>query len=280
MKKNILIIGITGFLGRNLAENIDKDKYNVYGTYNSDYRYILFSKIHTDIICKKISLSSSDLQQDFENLLFSWKIDYVIHTAAMKYVNICEFDIVDAVKINILATDHIINACKRANIKNLIVLSTDKTILPSTIYGYTKLIMEHLVLKEGYSVVQGVNFLGSDGSVLDCWHKQYGKKKPLTVYDPTNARYFNTVEYVCNLILENIDELNKTVIPKKVYKISVQQLLDSFCKYFDYNSYNILGKIYNEKEVEDLNSETEIVEPDDEQVLGLIKGFFENTYNN
>jgi UDP-2-acetamido-3-amino-2,3-dideoxy-glucuronate N-acetyltransferase len=277
-KKNVLITGITGSLGRELCkELLITDKYNIYGIYNSENKYAYFKRNilfkDKDIICFKINIESEDFKNDIDYILNKNKIDYVFHCAAMKHVDICEFNIIKAIKTNIIASEIIVKSCKLHNIKNFIGLSTDKSIEPCNIYGYSKLIMQKNILYNEYSVYQGANFFFSDGSVLDIWMKQMSMKQKLTVTNLEHKRYFNTLNYVSKLLIENIDKNNKIILPDHVYLIIMKDLLDAFMEFFNYYEYIIIES-NNEKIIEDIdNSIKNIILIDKLKIKDLIKEY-------
>jgi len=274
---NVLITGITGSLGRALCEHLQKDNnYNIFGIYNSEQKYSHLKRNLNlqSINCTKSNIADPDFIKTINYILSYYKIDYVIHSAAMKHVDICEDNPTEAVKTNILASDIIVKQCLLHNIKNLIALSTDKSIEPCNIYGYSKLIMQNIVLNNGYSVYQGANFLWSDGSVLNIWMDQMTKGKPLTVTNPSHQRYFNTLGYVAELIIKNIDAKNKILLPEYVYKVKLQDLLDAFMEHFNYHNHIIIGADPMEKDIEVIEkSITNRIDADKETIKSWLKSY-------
>ena len=80
------------------------------------------------------------------------------------------------------------NLASKYGISDVISISTDKAINPSNIYGMSKRLMEEMSLENGFTVVSGVNFFGSTGSVLDIWFEQVNADKALTITDPVWLR--------------------------------------------------------------------------------------------
>ena len=69
-------------------------------------------------------------------------VDYAFHAAALKQVPSCEFNPLEAIKTNCLGAENVLNACVSAGVKNLVVLSTDKSVYPINAMGMTKALME------------------------------------------------------------------------------------------------------------------------------------------
>ena len=103
------------------------------------------------------------------------KIDYVIHTAAMKHVPIAEYNPMECIKTNVLGAENLINACLETDVKRVVALSTDKAAAPINLYGATKLTSDKLFIAANnirgrndikFSVVRYGNVMGSNGSVI------------------------------------------------------------------------------------------------------------------
>ena len=286
--KTVLIIGITGFLGRNLSKilwNKYKDSYKIIGTGISPNKINLFKTIRRnwkatemDIPCHCI-----DIVYDIDRLEFIFKenqIDYIIHCAALKYIDIAEKDPSKCIDINIIGTNNIIKLANKYNIKNLIALSTDKANNPINTYGMSKYLMEQLVFQNKYSVYQGVNFFWSDGSVLDIWYRQIRRKEQLCITSIDQDRYYSNIENICADIINNIDVKNQMITPTQIIKINLADLYNAMIRVFNYDSDKayFIGKRDNEKQVEILhsNQKSEIISPNSNQIEDLIKETLKN----
>lgn len=272
---SILITGITGYLGRNIVKYIKDNnlEYKILGIGHSERHMQIFRKKYPDIKLYKMDISNNEFELLLQDIFENHNINYVIHTAAMKYVNLCEENKILTIKTNILATDILIKTCKRYKIVNMIGISTDKANDPVNTYGFSKNIMQSLLLEANYSVYQGANFFGSDGSVLDIWNEQRKDKLPLTVTDLNCIRYFNDIEYVSELIVNSLDKKG-LIIPKYVVHIRLETLLKSFIKLFSLSKDNIklIGIDKSEKLSERLSSDiTDIKEITDDECMYLLK---------
>jgi UDP-N-acetylglucosamine 4,6-dehydratase len=276
MSKNILITGITGFLGRNLVKYI-KDKQiscKIFGIGNSEKKIVLFKKTYPDVKVYKHNITDPDFQRELEVILLRDKIDYVIHSAAMKYVDICEMNPIETIKTNVYASKIIIDVCTQHKVKNMISLSTDKSNTPFNVYGMSKNIMERMTLANGYTVYQGANFFGSDGSVIDIWFNQKCNNQPLTVTDLNHIRYFNDIGHICEKIINGLDT-KLIILPDYVYKIQLSTLLNAFKTKFNYDKIQIVGKTCFEKTIEELDPTiTDIRELDVDATIKLLDEYF------
>lgn len=138
-------------------------------------------------------------------------VDIVINTAALKRIDTCENNPIEAVETNINGVINMIEAATANNVKIFMQISTDKSMLPETTYGATKFVAEQLVInahhygyKTKFKVVRYGNVLGSTGSVLPIWEDQFKNNKPITVRDKDMTRFFMTVETASKLVIDTI----------------------------------------------------------------------------
>jgi FlaA1/EpsC-like NDP-sugar epimerase len=147
-------------------------------------------------------------QKRLTKIFMEFKPDIVFHTAAHKHVPLMEANIPEAVTNNVLGTKNIIEASTQAGIPRLVMISTDKAVQPSSVYGATKRIAEWLILDAGqatgkaYSVVRFGNVLGSRGSVVPLFKQQIAIGGPVTVTHPEMERYFMTIPEAVHLVLQ------------------------------------------------------------------------------
>ena len=276
---NILITGVTGFFGRNFVDYLVKNKIdcNIVGTAHSECKFAYFKKLFPAIKVYIMDLSSERFESEIQNVITIHKINYIIHSAAMKHVDICQENPMMAFRVNAVASDILIKVAKRNNISNLIALSTDKSNNPCNTYGIVKYIMQENVLSNYYSVYQGANFFWSDGSVLDIWFNQYMKKQPLTLRNSEHIRYFNTIDHVCDIIFKNINEKGKIILPDYVYVIKLKDLLEAFQDFFKYDNIQFVPQYNYEKDIEILRDEIHNkIELSKEELIALIEKFYEN----
>lgn len=136
------------------------------------------------------------------------KPDIIFHAAAHKHVSLMEINVPEAVKNNIEGTRNLVQAAVANQIPHLVMISTDKAVQPTSVYGATKRIAEWLVLDaadgsgRAYSVVRFGNVLGSRGSVVPIFKQQIAMGGPVTITHPEMERYFMTIPEAVHLILQ------------------------------------------------------------------------------
>ena len=132
----------------------------------------------------------------------------VFHAAAHKHVPLMEANPVEAVTNNVIGTQNVVNMAARAGIERFVMISTDKAVRPSSVYGATKRLAEMLVLdgarrsKLPFTVVRFGNVLGSRGSIIPLFKSQIARGGPLTITHPDMLRFFMTIPEAVYLVLQ------------------------------------------------------------------------------
>lgn len=124
--------------------------------------------------------------------------EVVIHAAALKRIEQCERDPIEAVKTNVLGTKNVIEAALQCELRQCILLSTDKAVAPVNLYGATKLAAERLWIAANnlaagrctFAVARYGNIFASRGSVVPRWRQLVAENRPLRISDPRSTRYF------------------------------------------------------------------------------------------
>lgn len=276
MTGNFLITGATGFLGSELVRQLSKNQDNiVVGLGHSEERtHIATAKFNSTIFY------CLDLAYDIEQLEFIIKkhnIEYIIHCAAMKHVGICEQNPYRAVEVNIIGSKNILDAYIKYNIRNVIGVSSDKAINPSCVYGSTKLMMEKILLEKDCSIYRGVNFLFSNGSVLDIWEKQKNRNEPLKVNVDNSVRYFVNIQDVANTIIENSNTKGQLLYPASCYRIELHDLAEAFCNFHNYDLVEDFHGLKVEKLIEDIPDNIKIITPTIADIESLLSSFYTQT---
>jgi FlaA1/EpsC-like NDP-sugar epimerase len=134
--------------------------------------------------------------------------EVVFHTAAHKHVPLMEANVEEAITNNVLGTRNIVEVSLNFEVGRMVLISTDKAISPSSVYGATKRLGEMMVLDAAhrsgmpFSVVRFGNVLGSRGSVVPLFKRQILQGGPVTVTHPDMERYFMTIPEAVHLVLQ------------------------------------------------------------------------------
>lgn len=151
-------------------------------------------------------------------------IDYVIHAAAMKHVDVAEYNPQECIQTNIGGAENLINACLDRGVKQLVALSTDKAANPINLYGATKLCSDKLFVAANalagadgtrFSVVRYGNVLGSNGSVIPFFLKER-ERGGLPITDPRMTRFVITLEQGVRFVLSAFERMQggEVFVPK------------------------------------------------------------------
>jgi UDP-N-acetylglucosamine 4,6-dehydratase len=151
-------------------------------------------------------------------------IDYVIHAAAMKHVDIAEYNPQECISTNIGGAENLINACIEANVKRLVALSTDKAAAPVNLYGATKLCSDKLFAAANslsgangtrFCAVRYGNVIGSNGSVIPFFqNKRHEGVLPITSEEMT--RFVITLEQGVDFVIKAFERMTggELFVPK------------------------------------------------------------------
>ncbi|MWC28646.1 polysaccharide biosynthesis protein [Paenibacillus sp. MMS18-CY102] len=141
------------------------------------------------------------------------QVDYVFHLAALKHVPVCEDQPYEALKTNVIGTQHVIEAAIANRVKRVIYISTDKAANPSNFYGMTKAIGEKLIVyanllrsETKFVCVRGGNVLGTNGSVVHLFMNQIRTKKQVGITDLGMTRFFLTLQDAISLLFKASSE--------------------------------------------------------------------------
>ena len=138
-------------------------------------------------------------------------VDYVFHAAALKQVPSCEFFPMQAVQTNICGASNVLDSAIEHEVRNVIVLSTDKACYPINAMGISKAMMEKVAVAKARQLGKTAktticctrygNVMASRGSVIPLWVEQIKAGREITITDPNMTRFMMTLDDAVDLVL-------------------------------------------------------------------------------
>lgn len=140
----------------------------------------------------------------------------VVHAAALKRIEVCEYDPIEVKKTNVDGAVNVIEAATDAGVGKVVALSTDKACDPINAYGASKLLAERLFLAANnstgangpiFAVCRYGNVTGSAGSVIPKWREMLKTSDTVPVTDPGCTRFHMRIEQAVDLVWSTINTM-------------------------------------------------------------------------
>jgi len=203
-------------------------------------------------------------------------VDIIIHAAAIKNLEISEFNPIETIDVNINGTLNMIKMAMKNQPKKFLNISTDKAADASTLYGTTKQLSERVVSWAGFHIkttkfasVRFGNVIETRGNVFDIWKKEAENNKPLSITDPTMERYFFHIKDAIDLIFESLTKTNKgEIFVPKMKKYNIKKLASKISK-----KHKIIGLRQGEKMKEILISDEEKKIAEEKKNMWIIRPY-------
>jgi len=210
--RRVLVTGAGGSIGRELCRQIARweplELFLLGHGENSIFETLIELEQSYPTLNLRPLIADIRDSEHLNHLFSTYQPQVVFHAAAHKHVPLMQANIEEAISNNVLGTRNVVEASLESNIEKLVMISTDKAICPTSVYGATKRIGEMLILDaarrmgKSFSVVRFGNVLGSRGSVLVLFKRQIDYGGPVTVTHPDMQRYFMTIPEAVHLVLQ------------------------------------------------------------------------------
>ncbi|MEY8251940.1 MAG: nucleoside-diphosphate sugar epimerase/dehydratase, partial [Colwellia sp.] len=216
-EKVVLVTGAGGSIGSELCRQIIKlqpeklvllelNEFSLYSIEQELNNYCQAQKLNIAIVS---ILGSVQKQNRLTTIFKTFKVETIYHAAAYKHVPMVEHNVVEGVRNNVFGTWYCAEAAINADVKNFVLISTDKAVRPTNVMGTSKrlaeLVLQALSQRQSntrFCMVRFGNVLGSSGSVVPLFHKQIKHGGPITVTHPDINRYFMTIPEAAMLVIQ------------------------------------------------------------------------------
>ena len=208
-------------------------------------------------------------------------VDYVFSAAALKQVPSCELSPMEAVRTNLEGTNNVLLSAIAHEVKNVVVLSTDKAAYPINAMGISKAMMEKVAIAQGRALGANAktticctrygNVMASRGSVIPLWVEQMMEGKPITITDPNMTRFMMTLDDAVDLVIYAFThghngDLFVQKAPAATLDVLAQALKEVYSKIdpkYGETEVKVIGTRHGEKLYETLVTREEILRAED-----------------
>lgn len=270
--KKLLIVGGTGSFGNAVLKRfLDTDIAEI-RIFSRDEKKQEDMRI--ELANSKLKFYIGDVREKDSIITAIRGVDYVFHAAALKQVPSCEFYPMQALKTNVIGTENVLNAAIEAEVKKVIVLSTDKAVYPINAMGISKAMMEKVAIAKSRFIdskktticcTRYGNVMASRGSVIPLFIKQIKEGSPITITDPNMTRFLMSLDEAVDLVLYAFKhgQQGDTFVQKSPAS-TIADLAIAIKKIFNAdNEIKVIGTRHGEKLYETLLTREEMMKSED-----------------
>jgi FlaA1/EpsC-like NDP-sugar epimerase len=275
--KTILITGGAGSVGSAIVKKLLDYPIKQIRVIDID-EHALF-RLNRSLKSKKVRYLLGDILDKDRIEMAGHNVDIIFHLAAIKNIEVSEFNPIETVNTNINGTVAMIKMVTKNKPKKFLNISTDKAVESSTLYGSTKHLGERLVSWAGmhlpntkFATARFGNVIETRGNVFEVWDEEIKNNKPVSITDPNMERYFFHVDEAVKFVLMCLPLINKgEIFVPKMESFKLKQMADTFSK-----NHKIIGMRRGEKLKEVLMSQEEKQNAIEKNGFWLIKNHIDN----
>ena len=255
--KTILITGGAGSIGSALAKKILDYPVKSIRILDID-EYGLF-KLKREVRDDRIRLLLGSILDKDRIEIASEDVDIIIHAAAIKNIEIAEYNPIETIDVNINGTVNLVKIAMKKKPQKFLNISTDKAAESTTLYGATKGLGERVSTWAGkhskikFASVRFGNVIETRGNVFEVWNNEVQNNKPISLTDLSMERYFFHISEATDFILKCLLKMNSgEIFVPKMKKYKIKEMADKISK-----KQEIIGLRPGEKMDEVLMTESE-----------------------
>ncbi len=272
--KSILVTGGAGSIGSALVERLLE--FPIQSVRVLDIDEYALAKLNKKLKEPRLRILLGNILDQNRLDMAGDGIDIIFHLAAIKNIEISEFNPMETIDTNVNGTVKMIQMLIKNKPKKFINISTDKAADASTLYGNTKQLGERLTSWAGFHIkgtksatVRFGNVRESRGNVFEVWNEEKRNNEPLSITEPSMERYFihsnEVIDFILNSLL--IAKSGEIFVPK-MEKFNIKKLADKISK-----SQKIIGVRQGEKLEEILLNDEEKSRAIEKKDMWIIKPY-------
>ena len=210
--KRVMVTGAGGSIGSELCRQVaklDPELLILFGRgENSIYHIDMELRESDPPINRELVIGDIRDNSKVFQIIKRYKPHIIFHAAAHKHVKFMEAHPDEAVKNNIVGTKNLIESAIKHQVEAFILVSSDKSVNPTSVYGASKRVTEKLIQCKAnrngtkFIAVRFGNVIGSRASVLPNFKRQIAKGGPVTVTHREATRYFMTIPEAVQLLIQ------------------------------------------------------------------------------
>jgi UDP-N-acetylglucosamine 4,6-dehydratase len=197
-------------------------------------------------------------------------VDIVVHAAALKQVQSCEYNPMETLKTNVLGSMNIIDAALDNNVEKVLAISTDKAVSPLNLYGASKMCMERLMqtansyrgLKKRtkFCCTRYGNVVNSRGTIVPIWRDLVRRGEPIPITNVNATRFWIGMKEANKFVSECVELMDdmgggEIFVPK----IPSVKIMDVYTALTDgLSQFTVIGDRVGDKLHETLISKEEV----------------------
>lgn len=160
--------------------------------------------------------------------------DIVFHAAALKRIEVAEYNPCEAIKTNVLGSQNVVDCAVEVGIRKCVLISSDKSVDPCNTYGATKMLAERIFSQApfffgdpqtDFLIVRYGNVAGSNGSVIPLFKAKAERGEPLPVTHPSMTRFIIQMDEALDLVEKSMNEGESgEIFVRKLPALSILEL--------------------------------------------------------
>lgn len=210
----VLVTGGGGSVGRTMISRCLAEGASIVRVFDNNEPSL--AKLAADFEDDRLRYLAGDIRDKSRLARAMENVDIVIHMAAMKHVDICEYNPFEAVQTNVVGLQNVVDTAIDADADRIVFTSSDKAVKPANTMGTTKLLGEKLITAGNkhagdrdirFASVRFGNVINSSQSVIPLFYDQIREGGPVTLTDPRMTRFFLTYEDIAHLVTAAVKEI-------------------------------------------------------------------------